>query len=594
MLVCCMPLEVYYILTARMDPVAAGTYAFEMSQLSAAMEMWATGIAVDEGRAAEELERLEADEARCLSMLQTLAAVWLPPPERVLTATARNRIATTIRDQQMEYRKRNHRKRGPEREPEPDWKALRLSMTNAALESPRNLRQELLCNPLSPVQVAHLLYTQTGEAPYHVRKTKADGTPTYVVTVADDALTKLQRRNPIVGVMAALIVRCRELRKQLGYVRARRSPDGRLRSSFNVGATEVGRWSYSKDPFRDGLNFGNVPKDRRSMLVASPGYVMVNVDFKAAESHLVAYLANDPAYIEAHKRDVHAAVARRMGSFRAAFPDWPTPDTPEEDVFVRTTKVRGKALRQHAKSRQHGCLTEDHEVLTPTGWMLIQEARLSGAPIMVNAAGFEVPRDWYVTTLPPDASIISFRGKAYSQIVTETHKMPTNCGDVEAQNLHTSARLQRTLLWDGGSTPIPEVSARLMAAFAAEGRQCAGYVEFRLRSRKKLERMHLLAGAANLSCADRLNPDGTTTIELPLTFPAEGKAAGPYMLSWRRGAVAAYIDEQQYWGRHPASRVCHIFTHDAQHAEWLHTLAHLVGRGGRCSLWRPAGVYRRT
>lgn len=56
----------------------------------------------------------------------------------------------------------------------------------------------------------------------------------------------LQARSPGVGVMAHLILRARELRKLRSFIAARRSPDGRLRSSFNVGATTSGRWSFSK------------------------------------------------------------------------------------------------------------------------------------------------------------------------------------------------------------------------------------------------------------------------------------------------------------------------------------------------------------
>lgn len=199
------------------------------------------------------------------------------------------------------------------------------------------------CNPNSPVQVAALLYDACGEAAYHTH----EGT----VTTGEEKLLMLQARSPLIGTIAHTILECRAIRKAQGFLKARRSPDGRLRSSFNVGATTSGRWSFSKDAFGDGLNFGNIPKSRRSMFVPSrPSRVMVNVDLKQAESNVVAHITGDEAYIAAHATgDVHTAVAMDLWGEGA-----PT-DPAERRKWLRDEPFfLGKPRRHLAKSAQHG------------------------------------------------------------------------------------------------------------------------------------------------------------------------------------------------------------------------------------------------
>lgn len=187
-------------------------------------------------------------------------------------------------------------------------------------------------NPASPVQVKALLYTACGEEPYH---NKAGGE-----TANEDALMQLTARSPVVGVLAQHILRCRELQKAASFLKAARSPDGRMRSSFNVAATTSGRWSFSKDPFGDGLNFGNIPRSARDMFVADDGMVMINTDLSQAESNIVARISRDEAYIEAHESgDVHSAVARLL---------WSDAD-PKAPGFYR-----GMSRRSIAKAVGHG------------------------------------------------------------------------------------------------------------------------------------------------------------------------------------------------------------------------------------------------
>jgi len=317
-------------------PDAALVYAFERAMQGPAMTMAVRGIAVDEAAAGQVLGRLVMSEARVTAAMRTLAAVWMGD-------AAGTSDTAEIR-------------RGLE-----------------AGRPPTGL------NPHSTKAVPALFYGALeeggcGERPYKraaKRVANAEGgSPTPGSTANEDALLMLQARSPVVGVMAHLVLRARELRKLRSFVGARRSPDGRLRSSFNVGATTSGRWSFSKNCFRDGLNFGNIPKSARGMFVPSePGWVMVNVDLKQAESYVNAYLCNDANYILDHETgDPHAKIAMTiyghlmpLGALEAAWVRQPHPAVP-----------KGKAPRQLCKGLAHG---------TPYGIQERKSSKLTGIPI---------------------------------------------------------------------------------------------------------------------------------------------------------------------------------------------------------------------
>lgn len=268
---CCVPIEIVERLLPRLedDEDAARVYAFERAMQGPAMTMAVRGMCVDEEACAPVVAKLHEAEARCCELLNRLAGAW-------------------------------------------------------GVEA---------VNPLSPKQVAGLLYGACGERPY---KNREGG-----VTTGDDALEDIEIRSPVVGTLAALIRRARELRKAVGFVEAKRSPDGRLRCSFNVGATSTGRWSSSKDVFGEGLNFFNLPKPARAIIIpSSPSRVLVNVDLKQAESCIVAHISGDAGYIRAHEGDVHTAVARDVLG------------VPPE--LARAPDGSGRIPRQIAKSLQHG------------------------------------------------------------------------------------------------------------------------------------------------------------------------------------------------------------------------------------------------
>lgn len=114
----------------------------------------------------------------------------------------------------------------------------------------------------------------------------------------------------------SIILRIRDLEKQVDVLSKNLSPTHRWAASYNIGGTNTGRWSSSDNPLRHSANAQNISNDLRRVFVPDPGYVMVQCDQQGAESRGVAYLSGDPNYIKAvESGDVHTTVAAMCWKF---------------------------------------------------------------------------------------------------------------------------------------------------------------------------------------------------------------------------------------------------------------------------------------
>jgi uracil-DNA glycosylase len=108
----------------------------------------------------------------------------------------------------------------------------------------------------SPKGTANLLYEVLGLTKVEHKKT---GKP----TTDDAALAELCER-PSAAWLEPLLSRLRHLRSVgkfvTGFLDARVSADGRMRSTFNIAHPETFRWSSNRNGFGEGLNGQNIPK----------------------------------------------------------------------------------------------------------------------------------------------------------------------------------------------------------------------------------------------------------------------------------------------------------------------------------------------
>src|SRR6185312_15293730 len=120
--------------------------------------------------------------------------------------------------------------------------------------------------------------------------------------------------------LIALILDIRELTKLLSVLETEVSRDGRMRTSYNIGGTSVGRWSSSSDVTGVGTNLQNITPELRRMFIADDGWKICGIDLEQSEGRdvgfLIGILFNDWTYLDACEQgDLHTTTARLV---------WPT------------------------------------------------------------------------------------------------------------------------------------------------------------------------------------------------------------------------------------------------------------------------------
>lgn len=155
---------------------------------------------------------------------------------------------------------------------------------------------------------------------------------------------------------------------------------------FSDYAGDGGPGGLCRDDVKFGVPINQIPKARRGVFTADPGFVILGADYSAAESHIYSYVSGDERYIEAHEGplDTHSFVGK------LSYPELAWPDDPKEvKEFATKYKEKGwkKALRDLMKIVQHG------SNLVGSPYAL---AVNSGLPVKV----MEEAQDRYFTAFP--------------------------------------------------------------------------------------------------------------------------------------------------------------------------------------------------
>jgi uracil-DNA glycosylase family 4 len=103
------------------------------------------------------------------------------------------------------------------------------------------------------------------------------------------------------------VIECREIRKAKGtYVEGfRPHADGRVHTTFTF-ATAIGQLSSRNPNIQNFPKHGRLAKAVREMVVAEPGMLLAEWDFKSCHVLTLGYLANDPNYIRLARIDMHS------------------------------------------------------------------------------------------------------------------------------------------------------------------------------------------------------------------------------------------------------------------------------------------------
>lgn len=223
-------------------------------------------------------------------------------------------------------------------------------------------------NPDSPAQLQFFFYRVMGYPVIKSRKGREMKVSTDRAALEQLSLQHIYAR-PIIQIILAL----RDAKGSVETLLRGIDDDGRYRAAYNIAGTVTGRWSSSKNIFGRGGNLQNVTDKLRRMFVPDPGKKLAYIDLEQAESRAVGFICREIFGVDTYLKscgsgDLHTTVCVLN------WPELPwTGDLVKDRKIAETPFYRDLTYRDMAKKLGHGCLTEDHEVLTSAGWVSIAE-----------------------------------------------------------------------------------------------------------------------------------------------------------------------------------------------------------------------------
>lgn len=448
----------------------------------------------------------------------------------------------------------------------------------------------------SSKQMQEFFYTDLKMKPVKKRNAKGFMAP----TCDDAALSKLAQDDPLIKPLCDVIQECRSIDRFLStFLEARLHPDDRFRFSINIAGTKTFRFSSSKTAFGYGTNSENIPAnqakrpgeipllpDIRTIYIPDKGKVIADTDLDSADLRIV----------------VEESDCEEM---RVWFREGKKPYVEVAKEYYKDQSItKAHWAYKLFKSLCHGCITGDHEVLTPKGWVRVDKItdfqEIAVWDLKTKQIKFELPDGWNRDTVLSGEALMSFSGEAFSQLTTLDHKFPytvdtkDNLSFTRADSLPSSSRLPVAGYYSGAREE-PEAIMRLYAAFQADGTFAyGGKARWHLKKERKIERIKLLLTSAGFEFKPYQQKDGSVTIEA-LWYPeANRKVYGPYMLEYSANCLDFWLDELQYWdGYRGDTKAIHISTIDSNSAEWIQTIAHLRGKGSKRYIHRKAAGNRK-
>jgi len=374
---------------------------------------------------------------------------------------------------------------------------------------------------------------------------------------------------------------------------------GKFYSSFGA-VTETGRLSSKKSNFGGlGWNAQNVTPKLRVIFTCPPGWKMATPDYEQIESRMVAARCflqfGAVRYLAASScGDLHSLACSMVWE---SLP-WPEDFTVEwtikhgpfpKDMIVAAKKLanqeayRGKSRRDCSKTLGHGCLTEDHEVLTPTGW----EPICNKPQVIMQSDGTFVRVSNWIDKLYC-GKFVHWEGQSISALMTGDHRVyyeidSSGIKIKPALEIPKSAKIPLNFPYRGGLHHEP--LARLLAAYHCDG-HWPGYnqTEFHFYKERKIKRIYELAAEVGIEEAPRADPTKVVLKWVPKIHEPDWS-----MLTWDKKSLSAYMDELKYWDGHQAKAYT---TLSSVKLDWLNkwqTFNRLLGHGGNIQKPRISG-----
>jgi DNA polymerase family A len=232
------------------------------------------------------------------------------------------------------------------------------------------------------------------------------------------------------------------------------------------------------------------------------------------------------------------------------------------------------------------CLTGDHEILTPEGWMRLDE--WVGGEIACwsqdETVSFQKAKS---LSFSYAGNLIWNKSKRIDQLATPDHRMPgwalkTNNFEVrKVSQLASGFQIPYTGTREKPSK-VNSDELRLLVATQADGHYVRdGSIRFHFKKVRKIERLTELLFRLELPSTRQKNGDGSTTITIvarhvPLLLHLfRGKTFGSWILDMDAGV---FFEELALWdGSMMAPNSIQYSTCNKVNADWVQSLAHTSG-----------------
>jgi len=592
-------------LSSLMDEARWKTYQFEMELQSPLLAMSLVGIPVDEAARREMVSQLTAEQVKLTILINKMleAIGYFDYYRNMAVAEFSTHVSIPLPATWDE------------------WLALpiqtRRAIKEAAPEALVVFQKAIKefsepFNPVSPAQKLRLFYHFFGSPDntcaegyffsppwlktygiheHKTRNTKNEFTPAVdrealekILKNADDPRYATYWAAPFAHVCLAIS----DLSKSLGFLNCRLE-HGLFKCSFGA-VTETGRLSSRQNAQGYGSNGQNVTPKLRHIFIAPPGEKFIVVDYAQIESRIVAAICfrlfgatNYIAMTECG--DAHTLCSSMVWD-DLPWPkdftlDWTIKHGPfPKDMLKAAKKIanepfyRGKSRRDVSKTLGHGCLTSDHEVLTPIGWVPISD---KPDIIMQGDGTFASVSNWVDKEYNGD--FVLWEGLSISLAMTADHRVyyTTERDNVyvkPAALVPNSSRIFLNFSYKGGL--IKEPYARLLAAYHCDGHY-PGYkqTQFHFHKSRKIIRLHKLALEAGVTVSPRED-----TSKVILNWVPEIHAPCWAMLQWDKASLEAYMDELKYWDGTTNGIYVSLFSKNCEWLKMWQTFNRLLGKGG--------------
>ena len=275
----------------------------------------------------------------------------------------------------------------------------------------------------------------------------------------------------------------------------------------------------------------------------------------------------------------------------------------DKDGRIRTSYVIGGTTTGRLASRKSlfgtGCLLPEAQVLTPTGWLRLDELGKYAEVMQWNIDGTMQFYKAKVWKFPFEGIMLKSNSDFHKNVYTPEHRIPVashHSGPITTSiDKHIAVRpavdafrLKAFFLPIsgnyGGNVNFPLI--RILAMIQADGSIEGRGVRFGFKKQRKVERFLWLLDKANMEYTEQADKrDGyrrfyiraSSKLDDIIELLGEHKLFDSYLLLFDNVTLKAFIDELGYWDGHRRGKSSMYFTTVEQNAGVVMTIAHLCG-----------------